>query len=66
MINQKAHIYIMEYKMGTAEAALNQIKEKKYYEKYFKAEKPITLIGIGFDMEQKNIDDFKIEEIGRR
>jgi hypothetical protein len=57
------HIMIMEFKMGTAEQALQQIKEKKYYEKYQTSSKGLKLIGIGFNMEQRNINDYQIEEI---
>ena len=53
-------IYIMEFKLGTAAEALNQIKEKKYYEKYQVSSKEIILTGIGFD-----IGDYKIEKIQR-
>lgn len=56
-------IYVMEFKMGAAQEALDQIKEKKYYQKYLSAPQKIKIIGIGFDLEQKNIDEYKIEEI---
>lgn len=55
-------VYIMEFKVGTAEDALTQVKEKKYHEKYLIAEKVVTLIGIGFDKSQRNLGDYKIEE----
>jgi len=55
----------MEYKLGTAEQALAQIKEMKYYEKFLISDKNIKLIGIGFDVEQKNIGDYKIEALQR-
>lgn len=57
------NIYVMEYKLGTAEQALAQIKEKKYYEKFLISSKHIKLVGIGFDIEQKNIGSYKIEEL---
>jgi hypothetical protein len=65
LVETDTHIYVMEFKLGTAEEALNQIKEKKYYEKYLTSSKVIDLIGIGFDIEQKNIGDYKIEELQR-
>ena len=52
----------MEFKVGTAEDALTQVKEKKYYERYLISEKAVTLIGIGFDKSQRNLRDYKIEE----
>ena len=59
------HIYIMEYKLGTAEEALAQVKEKKYYERFLISAKAIKLIGIAFDREQKNIGAYKIEALQR-
>ncbi len=51
-------IYIMEFKMGSAQDALAQIKEMKYYEKFQGSEKEIILMGIGFDPEKRNIADY--------
>jgi hypothetical protein len=59
------NIYIMEYKLGTAEQAMAQIKKMKYYEKFLTSKKNIKLIGIGFDTEKKNIGDYKIEGLQR-
>ncbi len=47
-------IYIIEFKENGKDA-LNQIKEKKYYEKYSAENKPIYLIGIEFDKKERNI-----------
>ncbi|BBE30810.1 ATPase AAA [Tepiditoga spiralis] len=55
-------IYIMEIKIDkSAEKALNQIKEIKYYEKY--KGKEIYIIGININSEKRNIDEYKIEKI---
>lgn len=59
VIETKNHIYILEFKMGTAEEAINQIIEKKYYESFINREKPINLIGIAFCKETRNIKDYK-------
>jgi hypothetical protein len=56
-------IYIIEFKVDTKEGALQQIKEKKYYEKYLSYNKDIYIVGINFDTEQKNIDIFEWEKI---
>lgn len=56
-------VYIMEFKLGGARQALQQIKENKYFEKYLASSKTITLIGIGFDSEERNIRDYKIEKL---
>jgi hypothetical protein len=65
VIETEDNIYIMEYKLGTADQALDQVKEKKYYEKFLISKKGIKLIGIGFDVEKKNIRDYKIEALQR-
>jgi hypothetical protein len=56
-------IYIMEFKMGSEREALEQIKEKKYYEKYLGKGKEIVLMGIGFDPEKRNIGNYLLESV---
>ena len=72
-------IYIFEIKMKkisknkqpcTAKAvnsdknhALEQIKERKYHEKYLSENKNIFLIGIEFDKKKKNISKFECEKV---
>jgi hypothetical protein len=63
VIETDKHIYVMEFKMDSAAEALNQIKEKKYYEKYLTSGKNIKIIGIGFDANERNIKDYMIENI---
>ena len=55
-------IYLFEFKLGTSQEALDQIKEKKYFEKFIVERKEIILVGVGFDTEQRNISDYKIEK----
>jgi hypothetical protein len=51
-------IYIIEFKVdGTS--ALQQIKDKNYHEKYLSEDLPIYLVGIEFDIDDRNIS--KIE-----
>jgi hypothetical protein len=54
-------IYIFEFKLGTSDEALNQIKDKKYYEKFIIERKEIILVGVGFDAENRNVKDYKME-----
>ena len=42
---------------------LEQIKQKKYHEKYLGAKKPIYLIGMVFSKKARNVVDFAYEEI---
>ena len=56
--------YIIELKLDeSAEEALKQIKEKKYYEKYGMKGNTIHLLGINFSSKERNITDWKEEII---
>ena len=55
-------IYVFEFKLNdTAEAALTQIKEKGYHEKYMRRGKKVTLVGAAFDAGMRNLSDRRIE-----
>ena len=56
-------IYLFEFKLsgnGTAEDAINQIKEKSYAEKYLMDGKKIVLIGSSFDEEARTIKEWQV------
>ena len=59
-LNMEHKIYIIEFKVGSGDA-LQQIKEKKYYEKYRQQGKDIYLVGINFDDKERNISRFAWE-----
>jgi len=63
LIETKEKIYILEFKIGTSEEALQQIKEKRYYESFLTGNKRIGLIGVGFDEQSRNILQSVIEYI---
>lgn len=48
-------IYVIEFKMGGAEKAIKQIKEKRYWESYMNMGKELFLSGIG-GFKEKKID----------
>ena len=57
-------VYILEFKLNqTAQIAIDQIHEKRYYDRFTNQNKPVYLIGINFSDEIKNIDDYIIEEV---
>jgi len=58
------YIYIIEFKIGSGQAALDQIEEKQYYSPYLGQNKTIILLGIGFAETERNIRDWKSKEIG--
>ena len=56
--------YIIELKLDeSADVALKQIREKKYYEKYEKKGNTIHLLGINFSSKERNITEWKEEVI---
>ena len=62
VIKTKTHIYILEFKVNdTAENAMQQIKDRKYYEKYLNEDKKIILMGIA--CQEKTITEYLIEEL---
>jgi hypothetical protein len=64
VINTDKYIYVIEFKAGQdAKTALQQIKDKEYHKKYLSEKKPVTLLGINFDIENKSINDYLIETI---
>jgi hypothetical protein len=60
------YVYVMEFKVGKAAQAIQQIKAKGYYEKYLAKGKAITLLAVGFDPELRNIGDWEEEAVGTR
>lgn len=56
-----SRIYIIEFKMGKAKTAMEQIKEKRYSEPYRGSGKKIILLAIGFG--KKRLEFLEEEEI---
>ncbi|MEW6773725.1 MAG: AAA family ATPase [Bacteroidota bacterium] len=67
VIKYNNRAYIMEFKVIRDEkekgSALQQIKAKKYFEKYQFTSAEIYLIGIEFSEQERNIINFEIEKI---
>jgi len=55
-------IYVTEFKIDGSDA-LAQIKSKKYHEKYLSENKPVYLVGINFDISERNISKIEWEQI---
>ena len=54
--------YLFEFKLdSTADTALEQIHQKKYFHPYLKQGKQIVIVGINFSSELRNISDWKGE-----
>ncbi len=55
-------LYVMELKLDkSADAAMRQINLNEYNERFAMSGKPITNVGINFDSEKGNIEEWKIE-----
>ena len=64
VIKTETAIYIFEFKLKeSAEAALKQIKEKNYAERFKAENKKIMLIGVSFDAEEKTVGEWITEEV---
>ncbi len=61
-LQTQATLFIIEFKIDdTAINALQQIKTKKYYQKYNNFNKKIVLVGIAFDTTTKNVSGVEYE-----
>jgi hypothetical protein len=57
-------ITLFEFKLnGTADAALAQIHARHYYEPYLDDGRPITLVGVAFSAESRNLGEHRIEAV---
>jgi hypothetical protein len=63
VLETRNKIYIMEFKIGSEQEALAQIKAMKYYEKYLGKGKEIVLMGIGFDPGKRNLGNWLLESL---
>ncbi len=62
-LENENNVYIFEFKINqSAEIALSQIKEKEYYQKFKHSGKEITLIGINFNTETRQIATWEIDK----
>ncbi|MDP5169661.1 MAG: PD-(D/E)XK nuclease domain-containing protein, partial [Bacteroidia bacterium] len=60
VVHAKSGIYVMEFKLdGTAEAALDQIREKQYATRWLGQGKPVTALGISFSSETRTVAEWK-------
>jgi len=64
VVETENNVFIIEFKCNQdAKKAVEQIKEKHYSDKYKLKEKEIVLIGINFETETKNIENYLVEEL---
>ena len=63
VIKTENYIYVFEFKMGTAQSAIDQIKKRKYYAPYLSDKRDVLIVGFGFNKAKRNIEDFLFEKI---
>jgi hypothetical protein len=64
VVQTATHIYILEFKLdASAAAALKQIKDRNYHEKYTTDPRPKVLVGINFSSAKKTVDDWTVETV---
>jgi hypothetical protein len=64
VIKTPNRIFVLEYKIGqSADEALQQIKNRKYYEKFLPEKKEIVLIGLSLGTKDRGIVEYKLENV---
>ncbi len=65
VVETDKHIYILEFKLDeSARAALEQIRQKKYYQAWWLKGKPVKGLGVNFSSQTRNIEDWVAAELG--
>ncbi len=64
VLETQGRVYIFEFKVDqSADAAITQIKDKNYFQKFKHSGKQITIIGIDFDSKARQIADWQLERV---
>ncbi len=61
VIETENYLHIIEFKQNSSSIAIEQIKEKEYYQKYFSTKKKIILVGVAVDTEERNIISWEMQ-----
>ena len=57
VVERPQSVYVFEFKYDeSSEAAIRQIRERGYADKWIGGERPVTLVGINFNPKKRNID----------
>ncbi len=60
VVETKRRVYVMEFKLGTAEEAMKQIEERDYGLAYKADGREVVKLGVGFSREDRNIGDWLV------
>ena len=64
LVMTREHVYIFEFKVntqGTAQDAIDQIKDREYFRAVRAEGRPLHLVGVSFDEKTRNIGEWKEE-----
>ncbi len=67
LVMTRQHVYIFEFKVnrqGTAQDAIDQIKDREYFRAVSAEGHPVHLVGVSFDEKTRNIGEWKEEVLG--
>ena len=62
LVMTREHVYIFEFKVntqGTAQDAIDQIKDREYFRAVRAEGRPVHLVGVSFDEKTRNIGEWK-------
>ena len=68
VVTTRKHVYIFEFKVntqGSAQDAIDQIKELGYLRSIRAGKRPVHLVGVSFDEKTRNIGEWQEEVIHR-
>ena len=64
LVLTRQHVYIFEFKVntqGTAQDAIDQIKDREYFRMVSAEGRPVHLVGVSFDEKTRNVGEWKEE-----
>ena len=67
LVLTRQHVYIFEFKVnsqGTAQDAIDQIKDREYFRAVSAEGRPVHLVGVSFDEKTRNVGEWKEEVLG--
>ncbi|MCP4752788.1 MAG: AAA family ATPase, partial [Proteobacteria bacterium] len=63
VVQTDEYIYIFEFKMGTAQSAIDQIKKKKYCAPHLSDKREVVIVGFSFDKAERNLVEMLTETV---
>jgi len=61
VIETENYLHIFEFKQNDSTIAIEQIKSKQYFQRFFTTSKKIILVGVAVDTDERNIIDFQFQ-----